>query len=97
MCPNTSGKKSNKNSAEGYVVPKVTKSVNHEIYVTVKYGYCCLSCYSYMQAYTKYHHCSLYSSWEMNLNIRIKVRVDTNVDGLMDEQTNRWMENQIPI
>ena len=34
---------------------------------------------------TKYHHCSLYSSSEMNLNIRVKVRVDANFDGLTDK------------
>ena len=38
-----------------------------------------------MQAHTKY----LYSSWEMSLNIRVKVRVDTNVDGLTDERKTR--------
>ena len=38
-----------------------------------------------VQAYTKNHHCSLYSSWEINLNIRVEVRVDTNVDRLMNE------------
>ena len=32
---------------------------------------------------TNYHHCSLYGSLEMNLNIRVKVKVDTNVDRLM--------------
>ena len=46
-----------------------------------------------MQAYTKYDHCSLYSSKEMNLNIRVKVGVDTNVDRMMDER----IENRIPI
>ena len=35
-----------------------------------------------MKAYTKCNHCSLYSSSEMNLNIRVEVRVDANVDGL---------------
>ena len=39
-----------------------------------------------MQVYTKYHHCSLYSSWEMNLNIKFEVRVETNVDGLTNGQ-----------
>ena len=46
-----------------------------------------------MQAYTTYHHCSHYSSWEMNLNIRVEVKVDANVDGLTDERT----ENRILI
>ena len=44
-----------------------------------------------MQAYTKYHHCSPYTSWEMKSNIR----VDANVDGL--RLTNKQMENQIPL
>ena len=35
-----------------------------------------------MQGYTKYHHGSLNSSWEMDLNIRIEVWVDANVDRL---------------
>ena len=39
-----------------------------------------------MQVYTKYHHCSLYSSLEMNLNIKFEVRVETNVDGLTNGQ-----------
>ena len=34
-----------------------------------------------------HHHCGLYSSWEMSLNTRVEVKVDANVDGLMDEQT----------
>ena len=68
--------KNNKNSTEGYV--------NREIEAEVKYGYSCLTCHPLVQAYTKCHHCSLYSSSEMNLNIKVKVRVDPNVE----EQTN---------
>ena len=34
-----------------------------------------------------YPQCGLYSSWEMSLNIRVEVKVDANVDRLMDEQT----------
>ena len=65
-------KNNKKNSAKSYVVPsKFTKSVNHEIQVVVKYGYCRLRCHPQVQAYTKYHHCSLYSSWEINLNISL--------------------------
>ena len=41
---------------------------------------------------TKYHNCSLYSSWEMNLNIRVEVRDDANVDKLTDERTNERMD-----
>ena len=69
----------NKNSADGYnnVRPhKFTKLVNREIWVKAKYGYHCLSCHPYVQEYTMYLHCSLYSSWKMNLNIRVKVRDD---------------------
>ena len=40
-----------------------------------------------MQAYISYHHCSFYSSWEINLNIRVEVRVDANVDGLTITKT----------
>ena len=43
-----------------------------------------------MQAYIKYHHCSLYSSLEMNLNIMVEIRIDANVDGLMDKWTDGW-------
>ena len=32
-----------------------------------------------VQAYTKYHYCSLCSSWEINLNIAVKARDDTNI------------------
>ena len=45
-----------------------------------------------MQADTNYHHCSFYSSWKMNIR---SVRVDVNVDGLMDKQTDEWTENWI--
>ena len=41
-----------------------------------------------MQAYTKYHHCRRCSSWEINLNIRVEVRADSNDDRLMDQQTD---------
>ena len=33
----------------------------------------------------------------MNSNIRVAVRDDTNVDGLMDKQMDKRIENQIPI
>ena len=46
-------------------------------------------CHPKVQAYTKFHHCSLYSSWEMNLNIRVEVRIDTNVDGRMSRRKTR--------
>ena len=41
-----------------------------------------LSCLPLGHAYTKYHHCSLYSSWEMNLNDKVKIRVDVNTDSI---------------
>ena len=52
-----------------------------------------------MQAYTKYFPCTLYSSWEMKLNIRVEVRVDINVDGLTDKWTTGQIKtkNWIPI
>ena len=31
-------------------------------------------------------HCRLYSSWEMNLSIRVEVWVDPNFDRLTDER-----------
>ena len=47
--------------------------------VEVKYWYCYPSFHAWVQAYTKYHYCSLCSSWEMNLNIRVKDRDDANI------------------
>ena len=42
----------------------------------------------------KNYHCSLYSSWVMNLNTRVEVKVDNTVDGLMDEPTDRQMDGK---
>ena len=66
-----------------YIVGELWNIVQGQIWLL-------LSCHPEVPVYTNYHHCSHYSSWEMILNIRVIVRVDTDDDGLLDEWTEKW-------
>lgn len=55
------------------------KSVNHKIWVKVKYGYPTQYCHAMVQACTIYDCSSSCSARDMNFNMWLEARVDANI------------------